>query len=452
MRLSHPAESIPFFEQAIKIYPTFASAYITLSRIYSTLGESERAREYAQQAYDQRDRVVERDRLSITYQYHYDVTGDQSLAMRTLEAWKLAFPAEFEPVNSLAHAHNFLGRFDLAIEEGLEAVRRNPSHGYPYSNLAHAYRAVGRFDEARAIAERAVALEIETLPTRRLLYQLAVLAGDEEAARRHVDWARDKPREFDIVGARAQVTAWAGRVSEARLLYEDAVRMAELRNLTDVGTSYIAWEAWMEMAYGYTQRAVDQARRVVARNPSYDPRLRAALVLAMAGSTREARTIATALKKANPQHTFINSILLPIVNGGIELGRSLPTPAIEQLRIAAPYELGFIAALTPIYLRGQAYVMLGSAELAIQQFQRIFDHRGCEPFSPFHAVAPLGVARAKLMGGDRSGSLDEYERFLSLWAGADPEVPVLRAARAEHSQLKMKHKKSMVTKSAPRRN
>src|SRR4029453_6712496 len=136
--------------------------------IYSNIGETERAKIYARRAYDCGEQSGERECLSITYQYHYEVTGDQDRATAALEGWKRAFPLEFEPVNSLALIHNFLGRFERARDEGLEAVRRNPSHGYPYSNLAHAYRAVGRFDEARAIAERAVALEIETLPTRRL--------------------------------------------------------------------------------------------------------------------------------------------------------------------------------------------------------------------------------------------------------------------------------------------
>src|SRR5262249_32773267 len=153
--------------------------------------------------------------------------------------------------------------------------------------------------------------QVETLPTRCLLYQLAVLKGDEAAVCRHVEWARDKPREFDMVAARAQVAAWSGRVGESRLLYEDAARMAELRNLVDVGTSYLAWATWMDLAFGNVERAQHEARRVLARNPSHDPRLRAALVLAMTGASREALAIADELAKTRPEHTFINAILIP---------------------------------------------------------------------------------------------------------------------------------------------
>jgi hypothetical protein len=281
-----------------------------------------------------------------------------------------------------------------------------------------------------------VALHVETLPTRRLLYEVAVMAGDEEAAIRHRDWARDKPREFDMVKARAQVAGWFGRVSEARQQYEEAARMAELRNLADVATSHLAWATWMELAYGNTGTALQEARRVLERSPSYDPRLRAALTLAAAGSNSEAAAIAAELASTNPEHTFINLVLIPIVRAGIELSLKRPVQAIEHLRVVAPYELGFIAALAPVYLRGQSYLMQGSGLKAAGEFQRILDHRGTDPFSPFYAVAPLGLARARAMSGDLAGSLQAYEHFLTGWAGADSHVPVLSQARDEYGRLR----------------
>jgi len=428
-------ESIPFFQRAAELDPKFASAYASLSTVYSNLGEAEPARRYARLAYERRDQVSERERLSITYQYYSEVTGDQSRAAETLEVWKQSFPRAFQPVNSLTVIHNFLGRFERAVEEGEEAVRRNPSHGFPYSNLAYAYRGLGRFDLAKQTAERAVALKIETLVTRRLLYQIAVLAGDEEAAARQLGWARDNAREFDMVGVRAQAAACAGRVREARQLFEEAVRMAEGRNLPDVGTGYLAWATSMEMAYGNARIAQQSARIVLTRRPSFDPHLRAALTLAMTGSPGEAEAIVRELAGDNPEHTVINSVLGPMVRAAIELRRRRPERAIEQLRAAAPYELGFVGALGPLYLRGQSYLMRGEGGRAAAGLQRILDHRGVDPFSPFYAVAPLGLARARAMAGDQAGSRQAYERFLAGWADADADVPVMLEARKEYHRV-----------------
>jgi tetratricopeptide (TPR) repeat protein len=442
MRLAHSAEAIPFFLRAVELDPDFASAYVSLSRIYSNLGEVERANAYAKLAYEHREHVSERERLSIMYQYHYEVTGDQALATDALEVWKHSYPQEFQPPNSLAFLYNILGQFDRAIAEATEAVRRNPAHGFPYSNLAHAYRGAGCFDDARQTAERAVALNIETLPTRRLLYQLAVLSGDNAAAAGHLEWSRDKPREFEITGCRAQVAGCSGKLSEARRLYEETVRMAEFRNLGAVGTNHLAWASWMEMAYGNSDRAIQTARRVLNRNPSYDALLRVALVLTTTGFIDEAEAIVSELVIGNPDHTIINSILVPIVKAGISLRRHEPAEAIEQLRLVVPYELGFIAALAPIHLRGQSYLMQGEAQKAAEEFQRIRNHRGSDPFSPFYAAAQVGVARAFAMAGKLADSLEAYEQFFVEWSEADPDVPLLLQVREEYEHLSARKRSS----------
>src|SRR5262249_36377518 len=193
---------------------------------------------------------------------------------------------------------------------------------------------------------------------------------------------------------------------------------------------------WMELAYGNIHRAGQDARRVLATNTSYDSRLRAALTLALTGHADDANAIASELENSNPEHTIINSVLVPIVRAGIELSRERPGRAIEELRIVGPYELGFIAVLAPIYLRAQSYLMQGSSLQATEEFQRLLNHRGSDPFSPFYAVAPLGLAQAQALAGNVVGSLQSYEQFLREWAGADPDIPVLCDARKEYDRLK----------------
>jgi DNA-binding winged helix-turn-helix (wHTH) protein/tetratricopeptide (TPR) repeat protein len=436
MRLAHSAEAIPFFLKAVELEPNFASAYVSLSRIYSNLGEVERAKQYAKQAYELREHATERERLSIVYQYHYEVTGDQARATDILETWKRSFPDEFQPANSLAIIHNLLGDFERAIQEGKEAVRRNPSHGFPYSNLAHAYRGIGNFVEARTTAERAVEKNIETLPTRRLLYQLAILEDDQDDAKRHLESCRDKPREFEIVAARAQVAACSGKLSEARQLYEQTAVMADARCLADVGSSHLACATWIDLAFGNTEQARDGLRRVLARNPGYDPRLRVALTLAMTGSPEEAEAAAHEETRANPEHTIINSVLVPIVRAGIALAKGRPEQAIEELRVVAPYEYGFCAVLAPLHLRAQAYVILGSLPEAVNEYERIIDHRGSDPFSPFYPAALVGLARTHALAGNKTASLRAYEQFLIDWSEADPNIPMLVTSRQEYDRLK----------------
>ena len=247
-------EAIPFLERALELDPGFAAAATTLSTVYGNLGEASRSIDYARLAYGQRNKVSQRERLFITYQYYDRVTGDLKLAADTLDVWKRTFPNDFQPANALAIIHNRLGRYEQGVLEAKEALARTPGHPFAASQLAYAYRGLGRYDEARAVAEEAVARGVATAPTRRLVYQLAVLRGDAAAAAAQLEWAKGNPRGFDLVAAEAQVAAFEGRLARAGELYRTSVALAERRSLRETGRSYTAHEAITRALYGQARR------------------------------------------------------------------------------------------------------------------------------------------------------------------------------------------------------
>jgi tetratricopeptide (TPR) repeat protein len=135
--------------------------------------------------------------------------------------WKAAYPRDHRPVNALALIYNRFGNYERAVTEANEALRRSPGNPFPMSNLAFAYRGLGKYGESRKVADEAVRLGVATTPTRRLLYQLGIMANDGSATP-HLEWAKSQPRESDLVSARAQVAAFAGRMREASQLYAQA--------------------------------------------------------------------------------------------------------------------------------------------------------------------------------------------------------------------------------------
>ena len=429
-------ESIPFFERALDLDPKFAAAATTLSTVYGNLAEATRSEAYARLAYENRLQVSERERLFIEYQFHDRVTGDQMQVSETLEVWKQTFPNDFRPANLLAVLHNRQGRFDRAIAEGEEALRRSPGHPFPLSNLAHAYRGAGWYAEARKTAEQAVALGVETVPTRRLLYQLAMLDQDEAEAKRHVEWARGKTREFDLISAQAQVAGHAGRVREASERYRASVELARRRGLEGAAASYLAHEGLMHALYGNRDQALTLARAALAPRQAREaiatsiPLLRAAVTLGLLGAP-EAASLVRQEEARHPQATLVQSVLLPTVRAAIELHRGRSSLALEHLKAPSPFEVGTVAVLLPLYLRGEAYLARGSGAEALDQFKKVLDHRGSDPFSPVCALAPLGMARALALMGDREKSAQAYAEFLAQWKDADADVPILLAAREE---------------------
>ena len=357
-------ESIAFFNQAIDLDHEFASAYATLSTVYGSLGEWHRSEEFARLAYVLQKRVSERERLFITYQYHDRVTGNQDKAASTLELWKASYPRESRPANALALIYNRTGRYDRAEEEAQEALRRSPGHPFPLSNLAIAHRARGRYADAKQVGDEAVALGVETAPTRRLLYQVGLLLDDGTAAT-HLAWAKDRSREFDLVSAQAQVAVYHGRLREAGDLYRRAIDMAVARGLRGTASGYAAQLAWAEALYRERHRADDEVRRVLAlvdadEGPGTLPRFRAAAALALAGVQTEAMALVTRAEQSYPEATFVRTVLGPATRAAAALRQQKPDAARAALEAAVQTEFGTVAGLVPPFLRGRGAARAGT--------------------------------------------------------------------------------------------
>jgi tetratricopeptide (TPR) repeat protein len=87
-------------------------------------------------------------------------------------------------------------------------------------------------------------------------------------------------------------------------------------------------------------------------------------------------------------------------------------------------------------LHGEAYLMLHDGNRTAAEFQKFIDHREVVMNFPWGALAWLGLARAYVMQGDSAKALAAYQDFLTLWKDADPDIPILIAAKAEYAKLK----------------
>ena len=84
-------------------------------------------------------------------------------------------------------------------------------------------------------------------------------------------------------------------------------------------------------------------------------------------------------------------------------------------------------------MRGEAYLMLRDGDRAAVEFQKFIDHRGLVVNFPWGALARLGLARAYAIQGDTAKAA--YQEFLTLWNNADPDIPILKQAKAEYAKL-----------------
>jgi hypothetical protein len=124
----------------------------------------------------------------------------------------------------------------------------------------------------------------------------------------------------------------------------------------------------------------------------------------------------------------------------MELNANNSTQAVLILEAAAPYELGEppqfqMGPMYPVYIRGQAQLAAHDGAAAASEFQKFLDHRGVTLNFPLGALAHLGLARAYAMLGDSAKARTAYSDFFTLWKDADPEIPILIAAKSEYAKL-----------------
>jgi eukaryotic-like serine/threonine-protein kinase len=177
----------------------------------------------------------------------------------------------------------------------------------------------------------------------------------------------------------------------------------------------------------------------------------AALAFAMAGDTARADSLAQDLAKRFALDTQVQSLWMPSIRGQLALNKKNPALALNTLQTASAIELGqinFVAnisCLYPVYVRGEAYLAAGQGSAAAAEFQKILDHNGIVWNCWTGALARLGIARANglqakaLQGAGantaRVRALAAYKDFFTLWKDADPDIPILIAAKSEYAKL-----------------
>ena len=435
------AAAVPLYQRAIRLDPNFAMAYASLGTSYNNLGETNLATENIRKAYDLHDRVSEREKFYIESHYYQFVTNDLEKARQSYELWAQTYPREFVPPSNLTYIYGALGQYDKALAEAREAFRLNQAGGY--GNLANSFLQLNRIEEARATVEEAQSRNSDSPPLHFLQYQLAFLRNDVAGMTQQVAWAADKPGWDDVLlGSEAATAAYCGRLRKARELSRRAVASAERAEEKETAAGYEAEAALREALFHNAADARQRTVAALALSAARDVQYGAALTLAFGGEATRAQTFVDDMEKRFSDDTIVRFNYVPTIHARLGLSRNDFSQAIEVLQAAAPYELGtpgagtFSPNLYPVYVRAEAYLAAHQGTEAATEFRKIIDHRGIVVNAPIGALAHLGLARAYALQSDTAKARAAYQDFLTLWKDADPDIPILTAAKAEYAKLK----------------
>ena len=431
--------AIPNLKRAVELDPNFAMAYATLGVSYFNLGRLGEGSAALKKAYELRDRASQRERFYIEAHYHDEVTMDLEKALAVYTEWGQTYPRDSVPFDDAALASSGLGRHEKALEFASEAHRVDPQDVYAYDNVAIAYESLNRFDEAKSVAEEAIAKKADGSGVHFALLDLGYSRGDRAAIQRELDAVKHTPYEPFVMFFNSGWNAALGKVKSSRELWQQAEQVLIGTGAKEVAGEVLTVEAYDYAMAGYGSEAQQKAAHALEVSNDPDTRWSAALAYAAAGDAAKSSALLESAQRDAPDNVFIARMIGPEARALQQLARNQAAEAVSTLEAIRAYEFGTgprALGATPPFVRGLAYLKLHDGTKAAAEFQRILDHRGAVAWGIEYPLSQLNLARAYAMQGDTAKARTAYQDFFSLWKDADPDVPVLKAARAEYEKVK----------------
>jgi len=437
------ASAVPYFQRALELDPNFAMAYMQLGITYYSLSEPGRAKECFAKAFLLREHTSEREKLQIASAYYGHVTGEIDKAIQALQE-VIEIYKHSSSYNGLTDLYARLGQYEKSADAARMLLTLDSYKNFGFVGLALDDMALQNFSGARQIIQQAQARAVDSYFLHIELYTLSFLQVDSAGMAEQQRWFASQPvyENYGLALA-ADTEAYAGHLKKARELTRLASDSAVRVDNKEDAAMYRANGALREAAYGNpadARQAAAEALKLAPGNPGIA--VQAALALAMTGETARAASLVQDLEKRFPLDTQLQMLGVPAMEAQLQLGRHEPELALNTLRAGLPIEFANTqfssintSCLYPTYIRGQAYLAAGQGSAAVGEFQKIVDHNGIVGNCWTGALAHLELGRANVLLHDSTKAKTEYQNFLSLWKDADPDIPILKQARAESAKL-----------------
>jgi tetratricopeptide (TPR) repeat protein/predicted Ser/Thr protein kinase len=426
-------EALPNYQRAVELDPNFAMAYARLGAVYNNLGQSQLSEQNRQKAFELRDRTSEREKLYIMSHYYADA-GQLDKGITALEMYKQTYPRDSIPSNNLASIYLQLGQFENAMQNARQSIETDPSAGSGYENLAGAYMGLNRLDEAKATVNSAFQHNLKFPSLHLISATLAWAQGDDATLEKELQLAAAAPNgEYMVLGYRAALADARGQFKQAREFIRKANEAAVRLNLKESVPAMLAQQAAFEAVVGNHAQAVNWATDALKASNSPQVETSVADALAISGDEKKALNLADDINRRRPNDTMAQFVYVPLIRTLVELRHGETAKAIDLLDTAAVYGR---ANSGVSYVRGSTYLKAKQGAEAAQEFQKILDIKAWYGVDVLVPLARLGLARAYALQLDNAKSRVAYQDFFAAWKDADPDVPILKQAKAEYEKVK----------------
>jgi len=424
-------ESIPFFERAVDLDPQFCSAYVRLGSAHHSTGDSQESKANFARAFELKDRrLTQEENFQTTAHYYADITGNLEKEASVVLLYRQIYPRSVDAANLLGINYAEMGKTQEALQEFQWAIAHSPvpsaQHNY---NASQALIILGRFDEAKKLLDQWRQQGSLTLFQLMSRYKLAFLEHDPATMDKlaHETSGEDAP----WVEMQMHLAFLRGDVARIRSLSDALVSRQRKANHTENVAEALAYHADQEAYLGN----YDLARRLCtqadeAGNHGALGLYKCSHALAQAGDASAAEAVAAKLNEMFPENTFYQKALLPVTHSTIERTRGNARAAVDLLAPVTQFP-----NVVVFYNRARAYMAAGDQAKAVADFQTVIGNPGWPDWFVFESLSQLGLAQAYAKQGDFEKSRKAYDDFFATWKDADPNIPILKEAKAEYKKL-----------------
>lgn len=424
-------EAIAFFERAVELDPQFCSAYDQLGMTQHSIGQGQEARASFERAFELKDRrLTQEENFKTAALYYSAITGNLEKEVTVVLLYRQIYPRSVDAANLLGIAYAQMGRTQEALQEFQWAIAHSPVPSAQHnSNVSQALMILGRLDEAKTMLDQWRQEGSLTPFQLKLRYRIAFIEHDTATMDR---LARETSgEEAAWVDFQEHLAFHRGDVATLRSLSDALVsRQRKANHMENVATelAYHADEEAYLGNYALARRLCAQADE--AGNNSALGLFKCSHALGQAADTSTAEALAAKLNELVPEDTFQQKVLLPVTYSAIQRARGNLRAGVDLLSPVTQFP-----NVVVFYNRARAYMAAGDQAKAIADFQTVIDNPGWPDWEAFEPLSQLGLAQAYAKQGDSEHSCKTYDNFFATWKDADPNIPILKQAKAEYAKV-----------------
>jgi DNA-binding winged helix-turn-helix (wHTH) protein/tetratricopeptide (TPR) repeat protein len=436
-------EAVRLFRAAVATDSDFAMAHAALGNAYFSyifyLPEDGK-KEY-EKALSLLSRTTDRERMTI--ETHYAANqGHASEAELLYNVYLSRYPDDAAMRYGYAQSLRGSGREQDAIQQYNQALRVLPDYAPAYLGIATAYKTLGKYPDALQAYSKAFAIEPQWLTSGNINreYGFALVAnGEGDKAQQVFSALLDKPETRENgLWSLAFLDLYRGRYASAQSRFEQSLDLVKAKGSPLSVARLHLLLAIVAEGKGDAKRQRQNLDAALAGLKVIQEKVVFGVMLgdayARAGFADPAQNIAAAITPVADQHSSEQMAYLHLLQGDIAVATGKHDLAIELLTQSQKENAtGFSSEAI-----AHAYQQLGDVENAIACYEKMFNSAdrslGWEPQQRW-LEARYTLASDYASRGDKQKARDTLATLLNLWKDADPNLPLLRKAKAAYAKL-----------------